>query len=343
MASERLGVGVVGTGIMARTHAAAVRGYARSDLAGFAARSSSSETDGLEDETVVVGVEALLELPGLDAVIVATPDHLHAGPALAAIEAGKHVLIEKPLAVDPADARRIRDAARAAGVRVTTLFNHRWVPAYWQAHALSRDGALGAPVLAYARKNDTIHVPTEMIGWAAQTTPSFFLSSHDLDLILWYFDDRVVDVFATAVHGVLSGRGIDTPDAIHAQLRLSRGAVVTLEACWVLPDAFPTMTDSFVQLIFAEGVVRLDRVQEQISVTTPTSYTYPRNQLAMPIGGKPAGSVSHAIADFVDAVLDDRDPLIPVEASVHVTEVLSAIDTAWRTGAPVALENESKE
>lgn len=341
--NRTLGIGIVGTGIMARVHAAAVDGYFRSRTIAFAARSETSATDALEPDRVVRGVDALLEIPEIEAVVIATPDHLHAAPAIAALEAGKHVLIEKPLATSPQDARRIRDAARSSGVVASTLFNHRWVPAYWQTHMMTKDSALGSPVLAYARKNDTIEVPTEMIRWSDQTSPSYFLSSHDLDLILWFFDDRVVEVFATAVHGVLSGRGIDTPDAVHAQLRLSRGAVVTLEACWILPNTFPTMTDSFIELVFSDGVVRLDRIAEQIVVTTPAAHTHPRNQLAMSVGGKPSGSVSHAIRDFVDAVLDSHQPLISIDSSVHVTDVLTAIDASWRTGSPVELNTVEME
>lgn len=337
---DLLTVGIVGTGIMARTHAAVLSGYHRSAVGGWASRDPGSVGDLSEygDAPVHADPRELAEDPRVQAVLIATPDHLHTEPALAAIEAGKHVLVEKPLATTVADARRIRDAAAAAGVTVMTLFNHRWVPAYWQAKERTADGRLGAPVLAYARKNDTRYVPTKMIGWAAETTPSFFLSSHDLDLLLWYFGQRVVEAHATAVHGVLRDRfGIDTPDAVQAQLRFAGGAVATVEACWIYPDTFPTMTDSFVELVFSDAVVHLDRKHEQIELATADSFSYPRNQLAGRVGGRPSGSTAAAIAHFVDAVLDGTSPLVSLDSSVHVTEVLVAIDESWRTGRPVTI------
>jgi predicted dehydrogenase len=336
---DQLGVGIVGTGIMARTHAAVLAGYHRSHVAGWSSRNpaGASGLEGFGDAPVYPDVHALVADESVGAVLVATPDHAHAAPALAAIEAGRAVLIEKPLATTAEDARRIRDAARAAGVTVTTLYNHRWVPAYWQAHDRCAGRALGPPVLAYARKNDTLHVPTAMLDWADRTSPSFFLSGHDLDIVLWCFEDRVVEVYATAVHGVLTGRGIDTPDAVQAQLRLAGGAVVTLEACWTYPDTFPTMTDSFVELVLADGVIHLDRKREQIEIATHEAFSYPRNQLAGRVGGKPSGSVALAVQDFVDAVLDGAEPLVSLDSSVHVTEVLVAIDESWRTGVPVRL------
>ncbi|MBX9471929.1 Gfo/Idh/MocA family protein [Microcella sp.] len=329
-----LKVGVIGTGIMARQHAQIVDAYHRSELLAWGSRGTPTD---LPVEAPVMTADALLALDELDAVIIATPDFAHAELAVRAAAAGKHVLIEKPLATTADDARRIRDAARDAGVVATTLFNHRWVPAYSQARALSRDSQLGAPVLAYARKNDTIYVPTEMIDWADRTTPSFFLSSHDLDLVLWCFQDRVVEVYATAVWGVLRDRGVETPDAVHAQLKLAGGGVITLEACWILPNTFPTMTDSFIELIFTEGTIRLDRVTEQIEIATNDAFRYPRNQLLSNIDGKLTGSVAMAIHDFIDAVVDDRPALVTVDSSVHVTEVLVAIDESCRTGQPVRM------
>ncbi|TDC50683.1 Gfo/Idh/MocA family oxidoreductase [Jiangella ureilytica] len=342
---DQLGIGIVGTGIMARQHAAVLAAYHRSRVAGWTSRDPGrAEASGLDEfgpAPIHGDLAALLADDGVGAVLVATPDHAHAQAALAAVEAGRSVLIEKPLATTVDDARRIRDAARSAGVTVMTLYNHRWVPAYWQAHERAAGGALGRPVLAYARKNDTLFVPTEMLDWADRTTPSFFLSGHDLDLILWCFEDHVVEVYATAVHGVLRDRGIDTPDAVQAQLRLSGGAVVTLEACWIYPDTFPTMTDSFLELVFSDAVIHLDRKHEQIEIATHEAFAYPRNQLAGRVGGKPSGSIAGAVEHFVDAVLDGRPPIVSIDSSVHVTEVLAAIDRSWRSGRPVDLTVET--
>jgi predicted dehydrogenase len=176
-----------------------------------------------------------------------------------------------------------------------------------------------------------------MLRWAGATTPAWFLSSHDIDLMCWFFDDTAEEVYATAVSQVLRSRGIDTPDAIQAQVRFRRGAVATFEACWTYPDTFPTMTDSFVELVLADGVIHLDRKREQIEIATHEAFSYPRNQLAGRVGGKPSGSVALAVQDFVDAVLDGAEPLVSLDSSVHVTEVLVAIDESWRTGVPVRL------
>src|SRR5699024_6314194 len=135
---------------------------------------------------------------------------------------------------------------------------------------------LGTPRMVYARKNDRIHVPTKMLSWASETTPAWFLSSHDVDLVCWYLGQPAVEVYATAVRGVLESRGINTPDAIQAQVRFAGGAVATFESCWIYPDTFPTMTDSFVEIVGTDGVVHLDRKADQLEVSTPDRFEYPR-------------------------------------------------------------------
>lgn len=339
MGGEELRVGIVGAGIMGRVHAASLNRYHRSRVVAWAGTSvdEAELAASFGPARVYREVEEMVADGGVDAVLVATPDFAHAGPALAALRAGKHVLVEKPLATTAAEASAVRDAARSAGRIAMTLYNHRWVPAYWQAWERCGQGRLGEPVMAYARKNDTREVPTRMIRWADRTTPSWFLSSHDIDLVSWYFGARVVEVYASSVGKVLRAQGVDTPDAIVAQARFEGGALATFEACWAYVDTFPTMTDSFVGLVFSDGVIHLDRKSEQIEVAGPERFEYPRNLLINRVGGRPSGSTYAAVCHFVDCVLDGDEPLVTLDSSVHVTEVLEAIHTSCERGVPVHL------
>jgi predicted dehydrogenase len=198
-------------------------------------------------------------------------------------------------------------------------------------------------VLAYARKNDTIEVPTEMLSWAAETTPSWFLSSHDIDLVCWYFQSQPTEVYATEVRKVLRARGIDTPDAIQAQVRFADGSVATFEACWTYPNTFPTMTDSFVELILTRGVIHLDRKREQIEIAGEQRFEYPRNLLVNRVGGRPSGSTYAAVTHFVDAVLDGHDPLVSLESSVRVTQILEAIHRSCTEGVAIRIDKEEAD
>ena len=339
-AVDRLGVAIVGTGIMARTHGAILESNPRSVLTCWLSRTGGNRDAlrAISTAPVLQRLDDVLADDNTRAVLVATPDHAHREAAVAAAEAGRHVLIEKPLATTSADARAIRDAAAANGVVAMTLFNHRFVPSYWQAKQAIDERELGPLQVAYARKNDTRYVPTQMIDWADRTTPAWFLSCHDIDLLLWYAGERVERVFAREVTGTLRDLGIDTPDAIQAQLHFTNGGVATVEACWTYPDTFPSMTDSFVELVLRDAVIHLDRKHEQIEIADQKSFSYPRNTLASRIAGRPSGSTAVAVDHFIDCVLDKAEPLIDVAGSVHVTEVLEAIHESCRTGMPVRVE-----
>jgi predicted dehydrogenase len=338
---ERVRFGIVGTGIMARVHAATLADYDRSEVVAWAGSSAdAAELSEFGPARVYPTAAELAGDPDVDAVLVATPDFAHTEPSLAAAAAGKHVLIEKPLATSLDDAVAIRAAVEQAGVTAMTLFNHRWAPSYWQAKERIASGDVGEPVLAYARKNDTVFVPTQMIAWAAQTTPAWFLSSHDIDLVCWYFESEPVEAFATAVSKVLRAQGIDAPDAIQAQVRFADGSVATFESCWIYPNTFPTMTDSFVELIFERAVLHLDRKREQLEIATEGAFEYPRNLLVNSVGGRPGGAAPAAVRHFVDAVLDGTEPLVTLASSVRVTRILDAIHRSCAEGAPVRIDKE---
>lgn len=334
----QLRAAIIGAGIMGSMHAAVLADYHRSTLAAVCSR-SRERAERLADRHGVSAVftdyHELLASPDVDAVIVATPDFAHRDIAVAAARAGKHVLIEKPLATDLGEAREIVAAVRASGVTAMTLFNHRWIPAYWQAKQRILTGGLGKPVMAYARKNDTIHVPTEMLDWAARSSPAWFLNSHDIDLITWYLEDEAVEAHAYGVKRVLAARGIDTYDAIQAQVRFRSGAIATFESSWIYPNSFPTMVDSWVAVTCETGVLHMDRKEEQLQVAGPERFEFPRNLILMDMTGHPQGSLRHAITHWVDCALEGREPLIPMAHSLHVTAILDAIHRSLTAGRPV--------
>ncbi|WP_283139470.1 Gfo/Idh/MocA family protein [Rhizohabitans arisaemae] len=322
----KLRMGIIGVGIMGRGHAEVLNAHPEVEL-------TAVSRAPLGDAAVYTDYLDMLDSGTVDAVSITTPDHLHADMMVAAAERGVHILVEKPFTTTVEDADRSVAAIRDAGVVAMCLFNHRWVPAY--AQAKDQMALIGEPAVGYARKDDTIHVPTEMIRWADRTTCAWFLSSHDIDLMAWLYDDEVVEVYAGARYGKLRGLGIDTPDAMQIQARFSRGAIATFESAWIYPNTFPTMVDSYVTVVGEDGVIQLDRQKENIQLATAKSYTYPRNMLQRLVHGVPAGAYRDAIHHFVECARTGTQPLISVESSRHVTAVLAAAHESARTGLPV--------
>jgi len=338
---KKLRIGIIGAGIMGQGNAKALSGEGDVEITAIASRRRESSEElvaGLTQEstpTIHEDAEELVQSENVDAVVITTPDDLHAEMVIAAAEAGKHVLCEKPFTTSVIEADRAVDAVRRHDVVAMCLFNHRWVPAYAQAKELVAD--LGDAAVGYARKDDTIYVPTEMLSWAERTTCAWFLSSHDIDLMNWLVDDTVTSVYATARYGKLRGLGIDTPDAIQIQAEYSRGAIATFESAWIYPNTFPTMVDSYVTLACDDGVVQIDRQKENVVLAREDGYSYPRNMLQRVTHGVPAGAYRDAIRHFVDCSLTGSEPLIPIESSRDVTAVLEAAHESIRTRHAVAV------
>lgn len=341
MTTRPVRFGLVGTGAMSALTGRVLTQYPHASVTAVSSRTGAGAerlTGELQElgggpVTAYEGHAAMIASGRCDAVAVMTPDHLHADPAVAAAEAGLHVLIEKPLATSVADADRIVAAVRAAGVRGMCLYKHRWLSA--NARAKQALAEMGLPVSGYSRKHDTIDVPTRMLKWAERTTCAWFLSGHDIDLVSWLFDSEVAEVSAVARSGLLSARGIDTPDAIVIQARFGNGAVATFESGWVNPETFPTMIDSYLSVVAEGGTVHVDRQKEGILVATPESFSYPRTMIEADVHGVLRGSYPFAVEHFVECVRNGREPLADLESSRHVTAVLAAAHEALEAGRPV--------
>lgn len=336
-----LGVGIIGAGIMGHHHAGAFACDPRAQLRGVASLPLAGARELAERHGAPFFTDdyrKLLQRPDIDLVTIATPDHLHREICVAAAQAGKHFMVEKPLSTNLADGDAIIAAVKTSGVKAMVCFNHRWIMSYARARQAIEEGRIGRPVLAYARKNDRIYVPTKMLSWAAETTPAWFLSSHDIDLVLWFMEARAVEVYATAVWGVLRGRGIDTPDAVQAQVRFDGGRVATFEACWIYPDTYPSMTDSFIEVIGEKGVIHLPRDHEQIVMSTNEAHEFPRTAIHTMVHGVQRGSVSDSIHHMIGCVIDGKEPVVTMESSRHVTAILDAIHRSIASGRPETVD-----
>lgn len=144
---REIGVGLIGYGLGGRAfHAPYVQVTADMALRAVVSRDPAKVHADLPGMRVVPDVEALLAEPGIDLVIVSSPDALHAEHALAAIRAGKHVLVDKPFATTLADARAVANEGEARGVVVTAFQNRRWDADFLTLKGLIEAGTLGEVV-----------------------------------------------------------------------------------------------------------------------------------------------------------------------------------------------------
>jgi predicted dehydrogenase len=336
--ADRVRVGVIGLGIMGEQYVRIFQAHHAATVTAICTRRPDRLAEVGQRHGVAVqcaDYHELLDRDDVDAVCVATPDHAHHAPVRAALEAGKHVLCEKPFTTNLEEADDLLRLARSRPQqKLQVAFNHRWLSSYHQGAVTIRKGDIGRVVAGYARKNDTIYVPTEMFSWAAQTTPIHFLGAHDIDLMRWYFADEPATAYARGVKGVLSARDIDTWDVVQALVTFAGGAVATFEAAWIYPNTFPTLTDSFVAVIGSDGHLHFDRKRESIEMSTAKQFTYPKTFLLADVFGRMRGAFAECLSDFVVAIAGGTEPRVTAFDGRQVTAVLDAITRSLASGRP---------
>ena len=143
---------------------------------------------------------APLSDPAVDAVVIASPTPLHAAQAIAALQAGKHVLVEKPMASSAYEARAMAEAARTSGNVLMVAHCCRFMPAFVEARRLMRNGRVGRPLHVQSRRNALIE---QLKPWWKTERPGGFLLScsagHAIDTTLWLLGSRPTRVYAELV------------------------------------------------------------------------------------------------------------------------------------------------
>ncbi|MGW6195643.1 Gfo/Idh/MocA family protein [Kribbella sp. NPDC055110] len=328
-------IGIVGAGLRGRLFAEALRGQPDVTVVGLA-EASAKVAEEARDATglpVIASHTELLEAFDPDAVIVATPDFAHRQIAIDVADAGKHLLIEKPVATNRDDALAIAAAVHRSGVRCLVGFENRWNPHVVQAKAAM--ASVGEPITASATLSNSFFVPTTMLSWAAQSSPAWFLMPHTLDLLLWLTGRTPVSVSAVGSRGVLAKRGIDTWDVVHALLSFDDGSTATLSSAWTLPDAGDGIVDFRFQVIGTEGSVTADLSHQGLTVVSD------KYRSAWPVSGRigrsQVGPAVWMVQDFAAGLVDGGDLGPDIDHGVLVTQIICAIEDAISTGQTTQL------
>ncbi|CAG0944134.1 myo-inositol 2-dehydrogenase / D-chiro-inositol 1-dehydrogenase [Anaerolineae bacterium] len=337
---SKLRIAVIGAGILGSRHARVFAEQPDAELVAVVdvnpARAEIAESFGAK---FYADISTMLANENVDALAIATPDHLHRDPVIAALNAGKHVFVEKPLATTLADARELAAVSAKSKRVVMVNYSQRFVTDHlWIKRALD-DGMIGKPQIVISVKFDTISVPTGMIrSWSAQTSPIFFMSSHDLDLTYWFLNRKPIEVFAHATRGTLDAQGIPVHDGLNALIQFDGGITTNFHSSWIHPNTYPRVADGYLQIIGSDGALMYNnrtRTVELFNSKGGQKVEFTGLHTADEVGGKITGAFTESVRHFITCIREQREPQTSPQNTLIVTETQAAVIESLKIGLPV--------
>ncbi len=280
---DQLKLGIVGFGWVARDYMVpAIRQSDRVVLTAVCSARSSDMADLPEEVQQFTSLAEMLRQAQIDAVYIATPNHLHCVQAVTCLEADRHVLCEKPMATTSEDAEAMVRAAQRTGKVYATAFDQRFHPAHQAIQQLIRNQLLGT--ITQVKIDYACWLPADWApdNWRVDRSKAgggaiIDLAPHGLDLLETLLNDRIVELTLYAQRAVHS-YAVDDGGVL--LLRFARGTLGTLHVGYNRPDAFPRRRLEIIgteRMLVAEntlgqdagGTVRLYRAEGESGQRVP--------------------------------------------------------------------------
>ena len=342
--SDQIGFGILGSGNMARVYGDALTRDGVVPGGRLAAIALGSRAPALAAEYGVAAAsttEALLARKDVDVVVIATPHSTHLPLARAVAAAGKHVYLEKPMALNVAECDAIIAACRAAGVRLTIAKQTRHMEMSMRAKDYLDQGLIGQ--LLYLRPMSV--TPGAGFANVPQSWPSdpregdAFLDwgSHACDAIRWFSGAEAVRVYADMDN--YTGIPMESP-TVSAQYRLSNRAIAQVLLCYeVGPSGYGTRRNNQYSLVGTEGSIfwDLDRCElvtgnRDSTVWEQDSWTLPDFK---PRDPKRVANTGRQVQQFTEDLVAGRSPRITGEDGRAAIEMAQGATLSARTGRAV--------
>ena len=289
--------------------------------------------------TATTDYRRLIEHPSIEALIISTtPEGTHYPFAREAMLAGKHVFLEKPMALELSEADDLIQLSREKNLRFTIGYSQRFNPKFAYVKRALEDGTIGEPVTALVSRHITRNLGKKISG-RVRLSPAAMESTHDLDFVLWCLAPRKpIRVYAQEAAKIMKAQ-YNAPDCVWMIVTMDDGTVFTVGGGWVLPPAYPNFSSTWIEFVGTEGAVMVDDTHRDVYVSTM------KDGIRFPISTMPGEKVNHVYAGpmeaetlhFLECVATGRQPLVTPEHARMVMQVYQAADTSVETNKPVDL------
>ncbi|MCC6454516.1 MAG: Gfo/Idh/MocA family oxidoreductase [Caldilineaceae bacterium] len=324
---QPIGVAIVGLGRMGQLYNRLVAESPTAQLIALCGRDQRA-TDALAAEAGAAAytsdnIDAMLaNHPDIEAVIVATSEWAHVAPVLAALDAGKHVLVEKPMALSPAEAATMVQRAEAKGAHLIVAHSLRFDPRFAAAREAVATGAVGEILHLYARRNPSPAAAERVI---RRFPLAYWLMPHDIDMMLWTTGSAVQKVMAYSRAG-----GKERADFILAVLTFANDAIGVVESSWGTPGGGRLQNELFT-VRGTTGAVEVTGNENGIALyrgdgSSGNRMEYPDIGYAPVIHEQLDGVFRRLFSHFTGVVRGRYSPVVTGRDGLAAVRVAAAID-----------------
>jgi predicted dehydrogenase len=291
--------------------------------------------------SAVADYQELLKKTEIGAVYIsATPETTHYPMARDCLAAGKHVFLEKPIAMTLEEADELIELKNRKKLKFSIGYSQRFNPKFAYVRQCIRDGTIGRPVSALVSRHITRSLGKKISG-RVKLSPAAMESTHDLDFLLWCLEPaKPVRVYSQVNYGVMKeASGGDIPDTQWITVTLDSGLTFVVGGGWSLPLGYPNFSTTWIEMVGTEGAVIVDDSHRDVVVNTV------KKGMQLPMSTMPGEFVEHTYAGamapetvhFLEAVVYDRPVLVTPEHARMVMEVYIAADVSAERNAAVDL------
>lgn len=289
--------------------------------------------------TATLDHQDIIDNPDIAVVYISTtPEGTHYPIARACLNAGKHVLLEKPIALELWEADELIGIAKEKGLKFTIGYSQRFNPKIAYAKKSIGEGKLGKVVNVLVSRHLSRSLGSKIAN-RVKLSPAAMESTHDLDFVYWMLAPaKPVKIYSQGAYGYMKERN-GSFDCMWSTITMDDGTLVVIGGGWNLPPSYPNYCGTWIEITGTEGALILDDTSRDNWLNTVAEGTqYPMS--TMPgehVDHMFAGQMGPETIHFLEDVLLDRETLVSPKHARMVMESYLGADVSAATGEPVTL------
>jgi predicted dehydrogenase len=333
---DKLGAAIIGCGWVAEEYVKAFQKDERSEVLTLVSRNRANAERYKDRYNLKCGIETdafrMLQQSDVDIVVVCTPHNVHTEYVVAAAEAGKHIIIEKPVALTPEDVRRQRQAVRKNKVKTVVGFVLHWNPLLITIDRLIDQEVFGDIFFVEVDYMHRIWMTTDLKWYGSRQISGTALPTagcHAIDALRWFARSEAEEVFA---HQVKTENPIEYPGTISLNVKFRDGKI----------GRSTTSFDVNMPYKFNIGIYGTEGTLRNNELFAPKLFPGQNDFARIPCVLPDSGDVAHhpfegEVSHFLDCIVEDRQPFPDIEDAAKTQAMCFAADLSAESGRTVAL------